>query len=445
MLNRIGAKLREGGPAGAVIQEAARAGHGVGKSSFSSWLIHWGLTTFPRARGVVTAMTETQLRTKTWAELSKWHAMFIAREIFELQATSIRIKNETVGRYWRIDAVPWSEKTTSSFAGLHNKGKRVILIFDEASEIDDRIWEVSEGALTDEKTQIIWAAFGNPTRTSGKFFQCFDSANSRWHVTTVDARESKFSNKALIELWKSEYGEDSDFFRVRVKGEPPRAGVKNFISPDLVRAARRRSLVARDYQNHPIVIGVDPARFGDDLTVITIRQGPLVHKQFRYSGLDGWQVGARVTEHWRGYPTTAKVAVDGIGIGASAVDYLKRIPGLPLLDVNVSTKAFDEDTYYNHRAEIWDKMRKFLETAQIPDDNDLENQLVTMDYGFDGRARIQLQSKDDLRKLGKPSPDLADSLALTFAPDTIAMSGVNRVVYALPRTNRHAHVLKTGT
>lgn len=421
-----------------------RSGHGVGKSSTTAWLIHWGLTTFPRSRGVVTAMTEPQLRTKTWPELAKWHSMFIARELFELQGTSLKFKHPKVGQTWRFDAVTWSEKDSSAFAGLHNKGRRIVLIFDEASEISDKIWEVSEGALTDSGTQIIWCAFGNPTRTSGRFFQCFDESSSRWHTTSVDARESKFSNKALIELWRSEYGEDSDFFRIRVKGMPPRAGVKNFISPELVKAARRRQLTPRDYQNHPMVMGVDPARFGDDLTVVTLRQGPKIIKQWKYSGLDGWQIGARVTEHWRAYPQIVKVAVDGIGIGASAVDYLKRVPGFPILDVNVAVKAYDEDTYFNLRAEIWDKMRKFLEGAEIPDDNDLESQLTNMDYGFDGRARIQLQSKEDLRKLGKPSPDLADSLALTFVADTIAAAGVNRVVHALPRTNRRAHVLKTG-
>src|SRR5690348_3144944 len=139
------------------IQEATASGHGIGKSATVAWIILWAFCTFPDTRGTITANTETQLKTKTWAELGKWYNLcFFTREHFTLTATALFSKDPDRERTWRIDMVPWSVKNPAAFAGLHNQGKRLLLIFDEASEIDDLIWETAEGALTDIDTQILW-------------------------------------------------------------------------------------------------------------------------------------------------------------------------------------------------------------------------------------------------------------------------------------------------
>lgn len=438
LLTRIGDALRAGGDAGAIVREAVRAGHGVGKSALSAWIIKWALETHDRTRGTVTAMTDTQLRTKTWAELSKWHHISVTKGLFSYQATSIAVADEDLARNWRIDAIPWSDHNSSAFAGLHNKGRRILLLFDEAAEISDKIWEVAEGALTDDRTQIIWLVLGNPVTVLGRFAKCF-ATGSGWHATTVDARKSKFSNKKLLSTWLEEYGEDSDFYRVRVRGLPPRGGISTFIGPELVTEARRRELAPRDYQPHPKRLGVDPARFGDDHSVITLRQGPMVIKQWKYQGLDGPDLAARVQDLWHQHPDLRMVAVDGIGIGASCVDALRRVQGMKeiLLDVNVALPAQQQTMYYNVRAELWGKMREWLKHAAIPDDDTLGEELIAPLYGFDGQARIQLESKKDLKKaerLGR-SPDHADSLALTFVADTIA-AAPKVTVKAQPRTRR---------
>jgi len=429
VLRHVGECMREG----KIARVAVRSGHGVGKSALVSWLVLWSIATLERTRGVVTAMTETQLRTKTWAELARWHGMFIARQWFPLSATAITTADAECVREWRIDAVPWSEKQPASFAGLHNKGRRVVLFMDEASEIHDEIWRVSEGALTDKDTQIVWCAFGNPTTTTGRFYDLFGQRGAKWwHTVTVDSRTSKFSNKKLIEAWKEEYGEDSDFFRVRVRGLPPRAGMTNFIPVDVVRAARGRELRPQDYASYQIVMALDPAEFGDNESVLTIRQGPKIHRQIAWSGIDGIDLAARVAdERARNWSSCQAVIVESTGIGASVCAALRRIPNFPLMEFNPAMPASDDAVYANLRAELWGRMREALKDADIPDDDRLQDQLCSVNFGYDGRMRYQMESKRDMKRRGVDSPDRADSLAISYLVDTIGRRPGKNVI-ALP-------------
>lgn len=431
-LTRIGERLRAGGAEGCVIEEDTSAGHGVGKSAIVSWLILWSISTFENTRGVVTANTDTQLRTKTWAELAKWYGLFIARQFFTLTATALYVAGDPIReKSWRIDQIPWSKERSEAFAGMHNQGKRIIVIFDEASAIDDVIWEVTEGALTDANTQILWLRYGNPTKTTGKFFKnCTQGKRNTY--TRVDSRTVSFSNKAQINAWVEEYGEDSDFVRVRVKGQFPRAGYANFISPELVTAARRRKIDPVTYRAHPKVLAIDPARFGDDFSVITLRQGLMVYWQVALSGFDGPDLASRVFEivraqgrvSDRGVPVEpgpiACIAYDAIGNGADLDSALRRMQGLPpCIAVQWGQPAKDDKQYFNQRSECWGRMREWLEHGRVPNEDDLADQLTSLDFGYDGRFRIQLQSKKDVKKNGGKSPDKADSLALSFVPDLI--------------------------
>ena len=440
-LDRIGQRLRDGiDPATALfdalpVEEDISSGHGVGKSAIVSWLILWAISTHEDTRGVVTANTDTQLRTKTWAELSKWYSLFIGKGLFTFTATAIYIANDPVReKAWRIDAVPWSESNTEAFAGLHNKGKRLLVIFDEASTIADSVWDVTRGALTDANTQIIWCRYGNPTRTSGEFFkQC--STPKRNHYARVDSRNVRLSNKAQIEAWIAEYGDDSDFVRVRVKGMFPRAGYANFISPGIVTEARRRRLSPLVYQASPKILACDPARFGDDFTVITLRQGLIVHWQVKMSGFDGHQVAGRLYEMLTGDLAKPRherhdasgsicIAYDANGNGADLDTALRNMAKggrltTPLVPVMWGVPAKDQKQYFNQRSECWGAMRDFLEAGQIPDDDELADQLTSLDYGYDALFRIQLQSKKDQKKNGGKSPDCADSLAISFVPELI--------------------------
>ncbi len=421
-LSRIGRKLLAGGDLGAVVEEDVSAGHGVGKSAVVSWLILWAISTHPHTRGVVTANTESQLRTKTWAELGKWHQLFRAKELFMLTATAIYSREPGSDKTWRIDMIPWSANKSEAFAGLHNKGRRLLVIFDEASAIDDPIWETTEGALTDTHTQIIWCRYGNPTRTSG-FFHRKCTKPRRNHYTRVDSRNVRFTNKGQIESWIEEYGEDSDFVRVRVKGQFPRAGASNFISPELCEEARRRDVSRHAFEAYPKILSVDPARFGDDWSVITLRQGLKVHWQQSLMGFDGVDLGGRIAEICRQFGGIVALVYDAVGNGADLDSTLRRIPGLPpLVPVMWGVPATDSKQYFNQRAECWGTMRDWLKNGMIPDDDELCDQLTSLDYGFDAAYRIQLQSKKDIKRNGGKSPDKADSLALSFVPDLIKVN-----------------------
>ena len=424
ILTEIRDKLKSGAiNATQAIQLAVASGHGIGKSALVSWLILWALSTFEDTRGVVTANTDAQLRTKTWAELAKWHRRCICAHWFEFTATALYARDAQHSKTWRIDMVPWSERNTEAFAGLHNQGKRVLLVFDEASAIPDIIWETAEGALTDKDTQIIWAVFGNPTRNSGRFRQCFGSFKHRWVTRQIDSRSARMTNKDQLNQWVADYGEDSDFVRVRVRGVFPRAGTTQFIGSDIVEAASTREAHAGIYD--PLVLGVDVARFGDDESVIYIRKGRdgRTHVPLKFRGLDNMQLAARVVEQYEFYRADA-IFVDGGGTGSGVVDRLRQLR-VPVIEVQFgsspdrSNPGQEAIVYMNKAAEMWGVMRSWLETGgAIPDDNDLKAQLESREYGFgmkDGRDAIMLEKKSDMKKRGLASPDIADALALTFA------------------------------
>jgi hypothetical protein len=418
-LKSIGEKLAQGKTNNyEAILEATASGHGIGKSALVAWLIMWSLSTCEDTRGVVTANTENQLKTKTWAELSKWHRLCITKDWFTLTATAIYSADSAHEKTWRIDMVPWSLQNTEAFAGLHNKGKRIIVIFDEGSAISDMIYEVTEGALTDAETEILWLAYGNPTRNTGRFRECFGKFAHRWKGRHVDSRTVKITNKAQIQKWVDDYGEDSDFVRVRVKGEFPRAGSNQFISAEDVDICK--GYKAEGYGELAKVLSVDVARFGDDQNVACIRQGRMVQPLIKWRGVDTMQTSARITELYE-KELPDMVFIDGGGVGGGVVDRVKQlIPEKKVREINFGGKPNDPAKYFNKRAEMWGTMRDaIIAGIQLPKDSELVDELCAVEYGFTNKQQIQLEKKDDMKKRGLASPDCADALAMSFAENVM--------------------------
>jgi len=346
--------------------------------------------------------------------------MSLHREWFDHTATKFYLK--TSPETWFASAIPWSEKNSEAFAGTHEE--HVLVLMDEASGIADVIWEVTEGAMT--TPGAMWIAFGNPTKNTGRFRECFGKFKHRWITRQIDSRECKMADAAKLNQWVEDYGEDSDFVRVRVRGVFPRAGDNQFISSEDVEVCRHYK--AEGYESQPVLLGVDVARFGDDRTVIRPRQGRKVFTARKYRGLDTMEVADRVIEAIEEY--NPKVAfIDGGGLGAGVVDRLRQLGyGSKILDINAGAKPLDSVKYFNLRAEMWGRMRDAIkEGLDLPaDDPELLDDLISPEYGFTPKQQIQLEKKQDLKKRGLASPDDGDALALTFAKKVIGSPKTER-------------------
>lgn len=402
---------------------AVASGHGIGKTALVSWLILWGISTCVDARGIVTANTEPQLKTKTWAELGKWHNLFLARDHFKLTATALFSTSDSHERTWRIDMMPWSKDRPEAFAGLHNKGRRILIIFDEGSGIDDIIYETIEGALTDADTEIVWCVFGNPTRNSGRFRECFAGQRfaSLWQSKQVDSREVSFTNKLDISSKIAAYGEDSDYTRIRILGQFPRIGEMEFFSLADIEAAMTRE--ADSQITDPLALGVDVARFGQNASVIFIRKGRDARSipRQRFQGISTVELAEKVFNASQSLRADG-IMVDGGGVGGGVVDNLRHMH-LHCFDVqfggkpsyNLAETGNIGEKYANKRAEMYGQLRAWMRTGAIPNDPDLKIQLTGITYTFNKRDEIILTSKEEMMRDGKPSPDDVDGLALTFA------------------------------
>ena len=403
LLEDIGKHIREG--EGRSYQSAVASGHGIGKGAVTAWILLHQMACRKNLNGVVTANTKQQLETKTWRELALWHSRSIIKPWFEWTAT--KFYHVSSPETWYVSAIPWSERNSEAFAGQHGE---VLVIYDEASSIPDSIYEVSEGAMT--TPNAMWFTFGNPTRNTGRFRESFGKFKHRWKTRQIDSRTCKMTDKRKLEEWVQDFGEDSDFVKVRIRGLFPSASSMQFIAGHIVDDAVAR--MAKCYLEEPLIMGVDVARFGDDQSVVSFRRGRDARtiEWSKYRGLDTMELASRVAEHVRTNQADA-VFVDGGGVGGGVVDRLRQLH-VQVIEVNFGSKAEDA-RYNNKRAEMWGNMKEWLPTGAIPTDRELTDDLIGLEYSFTPTNKVQLEKKEDMKRRGLASPDLADALALTFA------------------------------
>ena len=398
------------------VRIACASGHGVGKTALTSWIILWALATCRDTRGVLTASNEAQLYTKNRAELTKWHRLLRGKEFFNLTATAL-IRNDPGHEFtWRLDLLPWNPFKAEAFAGLHNAGRRILIIFDEASAIDPIIFETVEPAASDINTQVIWCCFGNPLHNTGPFRECFGKFAHRWKRFHVDSRDVGISDKEQLARWAADYSEDGYFFCTRVRGLFPAAGSAQFIPVDLVEEAMARE--AQWMPNDALVLGVDVARFGEDASVLYPRRGLDARslKPIELHGLDTVRVEEQILNFCQQHQVDV-IFVDDAGAGGAVVDHLVR-HNLPVEGVAFGGKSVGDISRVKHankRAEMWGTLRDKLPYLALPDNADLRDQLIGPEFKFNLKGEIQLEKKEDMRKRGLASPDIADALALTFA------------------------------
>lgn len=404
-----------------VYKSATVSGRGPGKSTLVSWLNHWFMSCFIGGMAITTANTEAQLKTKTWAELGKWVTMSVNAHWFERNSLSLRpaqwfknilendLKIDT--GYYYAEALLWNEDNPDAFAGAHNY-IGTMLIYDEASGIPQKIWDVSEGFFTEPVVPRFWFVFSNPRRNTGPFFECFHKHRDYWPFRRhIDSRTIEGIDRRVLDQIIEKNGEDSDVARVEVKGEFPSHGDLQFISRDIVDGATIREV--EDDAHAALIMGVDPARYGRDSTVISFRQGrngrviPWVALEKK----DNMVVANVCADLIDKYNPDA-VFIDA-GNGTGIIDRLREM-NYKVTEVWFGSSS-EKPEYANKRTELWGDMRDWLRGGCIPDDMHLRDELVGPEYKFIGRSdQIALESKEDMVKRGLHSPDRADALAVTF-------------------------------
>lgn len=401
----------------AAIKLAVASGHGVGKTALVAWLLHWFVSCFPFPQIKVTAGTFAQLTGKTWRELAVWHNMSVQEPFFKWTATRFYLKDEP--ETWFAEAIPWSAHNSDSFAGTHEYN--VLYLFDEGSTIDDVIWEVSEGAMTTQ--MCLWIVFGNPVRNTGRFKECFTKRRKYWKTFKVDSRTARMTNKAQLKVWEEEYGEDSDWFRTRVRGEFPRQSAYQLVSEEWM--DRCRTLVVPGQQIFPIRISCDVARFGSDDTTIMVLQGRKALEAHYFHHKNTVQIYTKLVALWNYYRQrhdNVVLFVDDIGVGGGVVDMLGTVNGMRVIGVDAGAGAIDPDKYLNLRMEMWWNAAQAVKagvdfTALEGKFFDrLKDDMINIEYIQSPSTMVyQLESVKSLKDRGLPSPDYATAFVMSLA------------------------------
>jgi hypothetical protein len=383
---------------------AVASGQGVGKTALMAWLQKWFMSTRKNPTSVVTANTMEQLNSKTWRELAKWNKMALDGHWFTWTATKFYYTPHPEN--WFASAIPWSENNSEAFRGTHERD--TMFQYDEASAIADVIWTATHGSMSTRGS--MWFVFGNPTRTSGRFYDCFHAYRKFWKPYHVDARNAKMADKKYVEKTIEMYGPMDDRTKVTIYGEFPSIGFKQLISAEAIEKARHTEAEGWEYM--PLVLGVDVARFGDCETILQYRQGRKVFDPIVCPSMDLMKCASFIGDSIK-QRNPMCTTIDEIGIGAGVLDRLRQM-GFSVLGGN-SGNSSENPRYLNKRAEAYFALKEYIEAGcELPTDKLLSDDLRMLSYDFTDKGRLRLDRKQDfLANFGR-SPDRADALALTF-------------------------------
>lgn len=407
---------------------SCRSGHGVGKSAFLSWVTLFWLSTRSGdgCKVALTAPTAHQLQDVLFGEISRWYRKMPEWYRDQLSLKSDRV--EVVGKESECFAVARTSRRESPEAlqGFHSEN--MLFIVDEASGVDEKVFETAQGAMSSEGAKTIMT--GNPTRTQGYFYDSFHGDRDRWHTMKVSCSDSKNVDPSFVEDMKQKYGVDSSVYRVRVEGEFDTEQGDTVIPLSLIENAVERQVEVNP--KSAVVWGLDCARMGGDRTALCKRKGNVLLEPIKWwTGKDLMQTcGLVVAEYKRleNFPDELpeEICVDSIGIGAGVCDRLAEL-GLPVRGVCVSERpSTDGKTYNRLRDELWFRAREWFEQrdCRIPQAcEELVAELSLPTYHFTSLGKMQVEGKDNMKKRGVRSPDLADAFCLTLAHENVWSGG----------------------
>jgi len=398
-----------------------RSGHGTGKSSSTSWLMLWFLLTRYPCKVVVTAPTSAQLFDALFAETKRWINEMPKTLKDLLTVKSDRIELIAAPSEAFISARVSRPEAPEALAGVHSEN--VLLIADEASAVNEKIFETASGSMSGHNACTI--LLSNPTRTTGTFYQTQTEMSDKWWVRKWSCIDSPLVSQDFIDEMAERYGLESAAYSVRVLGEFPKGEDDTVIPLHLVESATQRDI--KEVENTTQTWGVDVARYGDN-SVIAKRSGTVITEIKVLKNLDLMQLmGAIKNEYDSLHPTEKpqNIYIDSIGYGMAIVDRGEEL-GLPVIGINVSEASSMKQQYLNLRAELWFNLKQFLENrdCKIPRDEKLIQEMLAPRYSYTSSGKIKIESKEDMKKRGVNSPDRADAVCLTLARDNvIALKG----------------------
>jgi hypothetical protein len=397
------------------------SGHGVGKSTGLAWAAVWHVALFPDSKTPCTAPTAHQLKDVLWAEIGKWHQKMhpMLKQHIEVTGDRMWVKGREKTQF-AVARVSRRE-SPDALQGFH--AKRLLFLIDEASGVDEKIFQVAEGALSTPNARVAMAA--NPTKIVGYFYRSHHINSRMWNHMKFSCLDSPLVGADYAKNMRDSYGEESDIYRVRVLGEFPTQSIRQLMSGPLVESGRGRKYHTSGYSFAPVVLGVDVAWEGDDRSAVMMRQGLMSSLLFSGYNVDNMHLASLVLEYWNEHKADG-VFID-VGWGTGVIDRLRQL-GRDPFPVNFGSAAI-APRFANKRTEMWFAIKEWLESGgSIPDDELLFEDLVGPEYDTQRTTgRILLEAKKDMKSRGLKSPDLADALALTFAHPVHKISARDRV------------------
>lgn len=393
---------------------SVRSGHGVGKSACMAWAALWHMLCFFPQKTPCSAPTSHQLEDVLWSEIATWHRKMPPALRDQIILKELRMELATAQDESFAVARTGRKENPEALQGFHSP--HVLFLIDEASGVDDIVFQVAEGALTGEHARVFMAA--NPTRNSGYFHDSHHKMRHLWHTIHVSCFDSTQVNPEYAEQMAIKYGKDSNVYRVRVMGEFPLEDDDVLMPLSLVMAAVDRDV--EPITSYMPVWGLDVARFGNCRTALAKRQGNVLMEPIKsWRKRDLMEVSGLILNE---YEETDKkdlpgqILVDSVGLGAGVVDRLKEL-GLPVRGINVGESPSAKPRFSRLRDELWWRSREWFEArdSKIPMDDNLIGQLTGLKYKLSSSGKIEVERKEKLMERGLESPDEADAFVLTFA------------------------------
>jgi phage terminase large subunit len=397
---------------------AVRSCHAAGKTATAARAALWFLAVHPSSRVIVTAPTTAQLRHVFWREVALAYRAsggFMGGALFESRLE--------LAEDWFMAAL--STDRPERFQGHH--AEHLLLLVDEASGVAEEIFEASTGFLTSPGARAL--LIGNPTRTSGEFFDAFHSARDFYSTIRISALDTpnftgegvtrqvarRLVSKRWVEEQGRKWGKGSPLYQVRIEAEFPSQSDDVVVSLGDLEAAQRRTLEP----GWPLVIACDVARFGSDQTVLAVRHGNVVRIAKTYGGRDTMQTVGEITQLARerraDHGRRPTIVVDDAGLGGGVTDRLRELGEFRVIDYNAARKASRPSEYPNRRSEDWFALSELLPELDLDPDEGLAADLLAPRYSLDSQARRVVEAKAETKKRLRRSPDRADAVVMSLS------------------------------